>query len=840
MGILLDPALSRLLPAVRQTLPVLQTKRRRGMNNSQDRWADFVAELRRRHVVRVGLGYAGAAFVLLQVAQLLFEALLLPERTFQLLVILAIVGFPVALLLGWVFDLTPEGLRITGSAGEAGRLVARLRPRYALGLGGVLLLGGLSVVVLAHLPRTASAELAPGTDLIAVLPFTSSGDGVKVLEQGMVDLLSRNLNEVGGVRTVDPRLVLSRWERRAAGAQLAFEDALAVALEAHASSFLTGSVVSVGSSVRISADLYSIEGTRLAGVQVDGSAQELLGLVDSLSLALLREIWRSSAPVPRLNVAAITSGDLDAIRAFLAGERFYRAAVWDSAMAAFQRAVAADSLFALAHYRLATTAGWLGAEEVGARGAATALRLRDRLPSREQTLITVEALRHAGQLAEAIDSLSAYVEQYPDDPEAWFFLADALFHMGQERAALTDFELESTLWMFERAVALDPGFTPALIHPLELAFGSGDLAVIEPYVQLLLAAPSIDSVAAGVYRAAYRAFQHPEDAALVRAALQRVASASAGGGMYLVAPQGSALVGSLLRLAVSLPAPQRADILSMLQAELAKPGQHGAVAPVLYRLLAMEGRLEEARQVLSEAARQRQVGRDVGRWLGALPVFAGYADLGFFPEQADIAPTAAARYAAELVVRVDRADAPGLRGLLSLPSPVEDVELGAYLVRAGAGFLRVLEGDTAYGLVELESVLRDRGFRSGLTSEAFWFRWLTLAITQPETRARALPILERPWPGDPLYEVPRYYLLAQALERDGQPERAREAYDRFSNALSGADGGLLVQARRNASRSALQRLRTTSARRGPPPTASAELLWPYLAGAGPLPQREPA
>lgn len=71
----------------------------------------FVKELRRRHVVRIAVGYAISAFIALQAADLLFPALRLPDWTYSLVVGLALVGFPVALALAWAVEITPEGIR---------------------------------------------------------------------------------------------------------------------------------------------------------------------------------------------------------------------------------------------------------------------------------------------------------------------------------------------------------------------------------------------------------------------------------------------------------------------------------------------------------------------------------------------------------------------------------------------------------------------------------------------------------------------------------------------------------------------------------------------------------
>ena len=71
----------------------------------------FFKELKRRNVIRMGLLYIVASWVLLQIADVLFDPLGLPEWAFRLVLGLLMLGFPLALIFAWVFEMTPEGLK---------------------------------------------------------------------------------------------------------------------------------------------------------------------------------------------------------------------------------------------------------------------------------------------------------------------------------------------------------------------------------------------------------------------------------------------------------------------------------------------------------------------------------------------------------------------------------------------------------------------------------------------------------------------------------------------------------------------------------------------------------
>ena len=90
-------------------------------------FGQFMAEMRRRHVVRFALGYAAVAFVVLQLAEIVFPAFGLGEAGLRVLVIVVALGFPPATVLAWVFDITADGIKRT--EGDGADSVA---PRLAL------------------------------------------------------------------------------------------------------------------------------------------------------------------------------------------------------------------------------------------------------------------------------------------------------------------------------------------------------------------------------------------------------------------------------------------------------------------------------------------------------------------------------------------------------------------------------------------------------------------------------------------------------------------------------------------------------------------------------------
>jgi hypothetical protein len=137
----------------------------------------FWTELKRRKVIRAGVVYAVVGIGIIEGAQLIFQALELPDTAWQILTILVLLGFPVALVLAWAVDLTPDGLRREASPPEDGEIPPSQRPsawaRWALA-GAVAVVVGLGAFLL--FPRQPELPQADGRVPIAVLPFANLSD----------------------------------------------------------------------------------------------------------------------------------------------------------------------------------------------------------------------------------------------------------------------------------------------------------------------------------------------------------------------------------------------------------------------------------------------------------------------------------------------------------------------------------------------------------------------------------------------------------------------------------------------------------------------------------------
>jgi tetratricopeptide (TPR) repeat protein len=167
----------------------------------------------------------------------------------------------------------------------------------------------------------------------------------------------------------------------------------------------------------------------------------------------------------------LTTESLPALRHFLEGERLFRTAQFAESVRSYELALAEDSTFVLAMARVSDAYGWLenvGSDE-GLRWGTEALEHVDELPPRLALYVRANDALINGSAA-MLPDLRAAVGRYPDDPEAWFLLAETIFHLPGPAMV----PIEEAARAFEEAVALDPGFTPYLQHVADMAIMMGD------------------------------------------------------------------------------------------------------------------------------------------------------------------------------------------------------------------------------------------------------------------------------------------------------------------------------------------------------------------------------
>jgi hypothetical protein len=162
---------------------------------------NFFAELKRRNVYKVAIAYAVVAWLLMQIATQVFPFLEIPNWAIRLVIMLLALGFPIALILAWAFELTPEGLKRTEFADELPTKASRNRAWIYV----VIIAGAISVGVFflgRYTNSKQSAELPAKS--IAVLPFDNQNrdPDTDYLSDGIPESIINSLSQLPNLKVM--------------------------------------------------------------------------------------------------------------------------------------------------------------------------------------------------------------------------------------------------------------------------------------------------------------------------------------------------------------------------------------------------------------------------------------------------------------------------------------------------------------------------------------------------------------------------------------------------------------------------------------------------------------
>jgi adenylate cyclase len=503
------------------------------------------SELKRRRVYRVALVYLVLTWGLLQLGDIVVEPLRLPEWTLPLLIVLLVAGFPVAVVMAWAFDITPQGVKRTvplGSgetgADDPGPGGAKVQKAALVGLGMLIALLGIGMYAFFQPPGSGPATSLQADDVrlsLAVLPFTNTSpeaDNEFFADGVMEDILS-HLALVPDF-TVVSRTTVMRYK----GSPLSVPE---IAGELGVRYLLEGSVRRAGNQVRINAQLVDGRTDQPLWVETyDRSLEDIFAVQTEIATAIAGALEAELSSGVASRIERPPTHDLEAYDLFLRGREnvyLYTREGTSRAIEAFREALERDPDFALARawlgrafalyaFNYAQGTHWADSAMVQARRA---VEDQPDLAAAHTALGT--ALAVAGRSTEAESSLERAVELNPND---WAATANlGLVYGGRGRH---DQAILLTLSSLERE--------PARSHLAHANLGAyyGQLELLEraeaSLRRALDLAPEYD--AALFLMAFVQLIQGREDEALVYAgrladrASTELSAALSAGGIYAV------------------------------------------------------------------------------------------------------------------------------------------------------------------------------------------------------------------------------------------------------------------------------------------------------------------
>lgn len=308
----------------------------------------FIAEVKRRGIYQVTVYYSTGSWLLLQVADVLVPVFNLPDWTINALLALAALGFPIALVFAWLFDLTAEGLVEAGTVDTPGEKVEWSRTHIIEFTIIVVLAVLVGYLYLDRLTQQQTEETTGQRTSIAVMPFANMtgaadmeylGDG---MAEEILNLLAR-LNELDvAARTSSFQFKNNEPDIQSIGEQLGVEHVL------------EGSVRQDGDRVRVTAQLIKTSnGFHLWSETYDRALMDVLALQDEIAGKVVNSLQVILSPDSKNALAHAVSVDPAAYDYYLRGRAYMRTPPDESnrefALELFDKAIAADRSFADAY-----------------------------------------------------------------------------------------------------------------------------------------------------------------------------------------------------------------------------------------------------------------------------------------------------------------------------------------------------------------------------------------------------------------------------------------------------------------------------------------------------------
>ena len=312
------------------------------------------AELKRRHVYRAAVAYGMVAWLLTQVATQVFPFFDVPNSAVRFVIVALVIGFPIAMILAWIYELTPEGL-VRAEDVDPATQRSMGRTFYFIIIGILLLI--VAMLIYERLPfRSPSGEAIPAKS-IAVLPFENFSDDKEnaFFADGIQDDILTSLAMIRDLRVISRTSVMGYRGGRASHSLREIGKSLGVA------NVLEGSVRRLGNRVVVNVQLIdALQDRHLWANRYDRTLADSLGLQGELAVEIAEALRVALNPDEKARVEKKPTENPDAYGFYLRANQIARnpdtlLEDFKKAEQLYVQAITIDPSFALAHARLAST-----------------------------------------------------------------------------------------------------------------------------------------------------------------------------------------------------------------------------------------------------------------------------------------------------------------------------------------------------------------------------------------------------------------------------------------------------------------------------------------------------
>jgi len=328
------------------------------MSQKRSQLSQFWQELKRRRVVHVITVYASAAFVLIELVNNLSEPLNLPDTLATIVVVILAVGFPLAIILAWIYDLTPEGIEKTKSSNESEEAKKIKVPnawRFATYVSFVVIVGLLTLNIVGGSKGLHAGDIQS----LVILPFDNftGDDALNYFVSGMHASLVNDIGQISGLRVIS--------KTSAAAYRDSDMTATEIARELKVDGVVEASVLCLGDSMCMQFRLIDATGEekQLWNADYREEKSQVLNLFNQITRQIAQEVKIELLPGEQQRLSVDRQVNPDAFDAFLKAQYNWErltAKGMDSALHYYQLAIDLDPDWADPYAGMAMTLGVMG------------------------------------------------------------------------------------------------------------------------------------------------------------------------------------------------------------------------------------------------------------------------------------------------------------------------------------------------------------------------------------------------------------------------------------------------------------------------------------------------
>jgi TolB-like protein len=287
----------------------------------------FFEELKRRNVFRVGIAYAIVSWIVLQVVDVVLPMLALPESAGRFILLLIMAGFPIALVLGWAFEMTPEGIKREKDVDRSQYDAKRAGRKMDFFIIGVLAVAVIYLALDAYVwdktatpePAVAQSPVIDKVHSIAVLPFANRSASAEdaYFVDGIHDDVLTQLAKLSAFGKVISRTSVEQYRSTT-------KSIPEIASELGVTTILEGGVQRAADRVRINVQLIDAENDEHLWADTfdrELTASNIFAIQSEIAAAIASALQATLSPVEKERLGARPTEDLEAYEAYLFGKQ---------------------------------------------------------------------------------------------------------------------------------------------------------------------------------------------------------------------------------------------------------------------------------------------------------------------------------------------------------------------------------------------------------------------------------------------------------------------------------------------------------------------------------------